>query len=297
MVIQALLDHMRYVQTSSAIVTSLLIISVVSLLVVDWCFIRKDHAQLAVKHITIALRRSAVNHYCITAPIDPRRKSRFEEYREFLNQIRAPSLYIAINLHNNEQILPDMVLQLQKLIECIGSKHIYISIFESGSSDQTRLQLELFHYLLNRLNVPHWIEHRSRLRMTNQHRIEYLSEVRNTALIPLWDQFMRGVRYRKILFLNDVFFCAEDALELLYQSERQQSDLACGLDFDIDDFGLGFYDTWVARDLNGHRFAKRPLNALTTDQPSNKALAASLPFQVGCCWLVFSTLLSDILFL
>lgn len=50
--------------------------------------------------------------------------------------------------------------------------------------------------------------------------------------------------FGKVLFLNDVFFCAHDMVELLYQSDLHQSDMTCGLDYDNTDKGLGFYDTY-----------------------------------------------------
>ena len=60
--------------------------------------------------------------------------------------------------------------------------------------------------------------------------------------------------------------------------------MTCGLDFDMDSAGLGFYDTWVARDVNGEFFRKRPLDGFTVDAPTNERLRRRLPFQVSCCW-------------
>lgn len=71
----------------------------------------------------------------------------------------------------------------------------------------------------------------------------HINTVRNAAMQPLYDAPPQT--YEKVLFLNDVFFCAHDMAELLYQSDLQQSDMTCGLDYDYTDQGLGFYDTYV----------------------------------------------------
>lgn len=120
--------------------------------------------------------------------------------------------------------------------------------------------------------------------------------------------------FGKVLFLNDVFFCAHDMVELLYQSDLHQSDMTCGLDYDNTDKGLGFYDTygyvqvlrmflylpndidtplfrratarcrWVDRDRDGEIWEKRPLPGQTTVSESNERMKQGLPFQVSCCW-------------
>ena len=67
-------------------------------------------------------------------------------------------------------------------------------------------------------------------------RIEFLAKVRNKALEPLWNledmssEQARGVghwRADRIIFMNDVFFCAKDVVRLLLH----EVDMACALDF------------------------------------------------------------------
>lgn len=242
-----------------------------------------------------ALGSTSLNHYCADG-IHSERLLRYVRYRE-ASAVQAsafPDIYIALNVHDNDAILSDMVLQLESLIRFLGAHRVFVSVFESGSHDQTRLHLQLLRYLLQDLSVEHSIEYGASTLSGADHRIDYLAAVRNKALSALWHHTDQGHHYERILFLNDVFYCAYDALELLYQSHLNEADLACGLDFDYDDRGLGFYDTWVARDVEGEPFSKRPLSQLTTHLGSNGRLRSGIPFQVACCWYV-STVAHELL--
>lgn len=115
----------------------------------------------------------------------------------------------------------------------------------------------------------------------------YTAGVRNEALYPLNDPVEFG-HFQKVLFINDIFFCADDLRELIYQSYRHHADVTCATDFDVaepsNDPQLGFYDTWVARDVRGEAFTKRPADDFVKDPFSALRLHAGLPFQVSCCW-------------
>jgi alpha-1,3-mannosyltransferase len=86
-------------------------------------------------------------------------------------------------------------------------------------------------------------------RQPEQDRIDFLAQVRNAALEPLWletgseevaglapwyNSRSRGLQSQvlwpadKVIFLNDVYFCARDAVRLLLHD----ADMACGMDFD-----------------------------------------------------------------
>lgn len=56
-----------------------------------------------------------------------------------------------------------------------------------------------------------------------------------TAEHPTLDKFTR------VVFLNDVLYCKEDILKLLWHG----ADMACGYDYSGSDFGTTFYDAWV----------------------------------------------------
>lgn len=93
-------------------------------------------------------------------------------------------------------------------------------------------------------------------REPDQDRIDFLAQVRNAALEPLWLKVTsesgrsntwfdpKGPSSEvlwpadKVIFLNDVYFCARDAVRLLLHD----ADMACGMDFDrrkLDQVSLG----------------------------------------------------------
>ena len=79
-----------------------------------------------------------------------------------------------------------------------------------------------------------------------QERIDFLADVRNAALEPLWADTISdgGIPSTwiheepahkekvwpadRVVFMNDVYFCARDVVRLLLHG----ADMACGMDFD-----------------------------------------------------------------
>lgn len=99
-------------------------------------------------------------------------------------------------------------------------------------------------------------------RAPSEERIEFLAKVRNAALEPLWLETSENVgnssswfgRSRsqklwpadKIVFLNDVYFCARDVVRLILHNV----DMACGMDFDrrkLDQVPIQVYTQLCAR--------------------------------------------------
>ncbi|KAJ1835949.1 hypothetical protein LPJ73_007676 [Coemansia sp. RSA 2703] len=109
-----------------------------------------------------------------------------------------------------------------------------------------------------------------------------MAQLRNRALEPLY-RHNHTHRFAQVVFLNDVFFCATDVLELLSQSRIHRAHLTCAEDYQMRHGALAFYDTWVSRDILGNPFKSHYLNI--ADDPT--ALVAHLnnrPYQVQCCW-------------
>jgi alpha-1,3-mannosyltransferase len=140
-----------------------------------------------------------------------------------------------------------------RVIERLGSDNVYVSIYESDSTDATGHYLEEFKQLLTHRDIDHSIVNGGKSDPSAAHRIQHLANVRNHALEPLT---RLKQQFDKIIFMNDVLFCADDVLALIAYAQLHGSDLTCGLDFD-NQGGIGFYDTWVARDIDGRFFNKR----------------------------------------
>ncbi|KAJ2549169.1 hypothetical protein EV175_004547 [Coemansia sp. RSA 1933] len=108
-----------------------------------------------------------------------------------------------------------------------------------------------------------------------------MAELRNRAMEPLYRN--ETAAFDKVVFVNDVFFCAPDVLELIYQTDKQNAHMACAEDFVIKHGSLAFYDTWVARDMLGQAFKTRQRN-IADDSEALVGQIHGRPFQVQCCW-------------
>merc|ERR1719199_1631446 len=95
----------------------------------------------------------------------------------------------------------------------------------------------------------------------NRNRIDFLAQVRNNALEPL---VAAQKKYDRVLWVNDIFFCADGALQLAFHALPTAqgglgADAVCGMDYDVLDNGprlksCGFYDIWVSHDMSGQNF-------------------------------------------
>lgn len=137
-------------------------------------------------------------------------------------------VFIASTHWNNEVILRShWNAAVLDLVQHIGIKNVYVSVYESGSWDNSKGALRDLDRKLNRLGVQRtivldktthadeivkvptpgeagWIDTprgRKELR-----RIPFLAGLRNLSLKPLEELASQGVKFDKILFLNDVVF-------------------------------------------------------------------------------------------
>lgn len=176
---------------------------------------------------------------------------------------RNEQVYIAAGLFDPEGDLArgpwgESVLQL---VELLGHKNVFLSIYENDSGSQGKAALGDFekrvtcnrsiafeeHLDLGSLNPVTIPGGSKRIK-----RMEYLAEVRNRALRPLDDH--PEIQYDKLLYLNDVVFDPIDALQLLFSTNADGDGIAryrsaCAVDF-INPFK--FYDTFATRDLEGY---------------------------------------------
>ncbi|OLY81913.1 Alpha-1,3-mannosyltransferase CMT1 [Smittium mucronatum] len=224
----------------------------------------------------------------------PRKKETLTNNENNLNQKNAKNTtifkkdkyFFSINLHNNEEAIPYMIKELMQLFKYLGAENLYLSIYENGSMDKSKVMLNQFSIYLKKFDIKHSIVTDERSRPENSHRIDYLATVRNRALEPLEKEKKVGRVYDKIIFMNDIYFCRNDILELIYQSNFQGSDFTCPLDFhSVPAKGgiIEFRDSWVARDIEGNKFNPE-LEAVSNHPDSRLRNGQNLPFQVQCSW-------------
>ncbi|KAI9321862.1 cryptococcal mannosyltransferase 1-domain-containing protein [Dichotomocladium elegans] len=195
-----------------------------------------------------------------------------EEYR--------PSLFIAANFHNNEPILEHWIQQIDALIAWAGPSRIYVSVYESGSTDRTKAMLVAWEDRLTDGKVRHRIMLDEPLRAPeegggNLRRIVRLAEYRNRALDPI-RRTLPG-EFDRLLFLNDIYFDISDVIRLI-QTNNGIYDAACGLDF----FGE-FYDTFATREVDGGWVGSGNYPYFT-DPESRRLLIRGEPVPVYSCW-------------
>ena len=138
----------------------------------------------------------------------------------------TPSIYIASIFWNSAYILHtswnSAILDLAKKL---GPDNIYLSIYESGSWDESKQMLRQVQDVLITRGIRHrivldetsheddiarppaaegWIK--TPRGKTELRRIPYLSRLRNKTLEPLAELAANGTIFDKVLFLNDIAF-------------------------------------------------------------------------------------------
>ncbi|KAG8746448.1 hypothetical protein FRC10_004887 [Ceratobasidium sp. 414] len=217
-------------------------------------------------------------------------------------------VFVAINLLQNEDLMPTLVRQLLALLEELGPERVFVSIYENASMDLTVMHLRLLCKVLDAVGTPYRVIARGLVEPQQKehgHRISRLAYLRNTVLEPLFftqnsTSATQSDPFETVVFLNDVFFCHGDVLELLLQKKRNHASQACGLDFGPR--GL-VYDRWVLRTMRGTTFYRqkelvdffgppddielkpRPkILPEEDDERDRAALETGDSFQVFSCW-------------
>ena len=67
---------------------------------------------------------------CKIGPLDE------AKYRNLLHS-SEDRFYLAANLYNNEEILPNMIQEITELAHLLGPSRLHVSIYENGSTDRT----------------------------------------------------------------------------------------------------------------------------------------------------------------
>ncbi|CCO30253.1 Alpha-1,3-mannosyltransferase CMT1 OS=Cryptococcus neoformans var, neoformans serotype D (strain JEC21 / ATCC MYA-565) GN=CMT1 PE=1 SV=1 [Rhizoctonia solani AG-1 IB] len=218
---------------------------------------------------------------------------------QYLSALYAKRTFIAINLLENEELMPTLTRELIALIRVLGPDRVFVSVYENASMDLTVMHLRLLCKALDALGTPYKVIAKGLMELQQKehgHRISRLSSLRNTAMEPL--QELSPLEFDNVLWLNDVFHCHTDVLELLLQKQKQDAVQACALDFGPR--GL-IYDRWVLRNMRGRPFynysdlvdffssdiTKKPrpmVLPLAEDAHDKAALEKGDPFQVFSCW-------------
>eukprot|EP00871_Galdieria_phlegrea_P000163 jgi/Galph1/1147/GphlegSOOS_G5826.1 len=163
---------------------------------------------------------------------------------ELTAELQNVKVLLAANLKDVESLLPFFTQQMVRLKEYINPNNIFVSIYESGSVDRSQTLLNQLKSTLDSNGIQNRIVFGNLTRKKGENRIKFLSSLRNQAISVLDDNLFSP---DFIIFSNDVFFCAEHLIRLVYRGLKG-GDLVCAVDFNEENY---FYDTWVARDSRG----------------------------------------------
>lgn len=140
---------------------------------------------------------------------------------------RRERVYIASMHWNNAEVLKDYWNDaVIKLTETFGADNVFVSIYESGSWDDSKEALRMLDAELEKRNVPRRVEvsettHYDEItkpekergegwidtsRGRELRRIPYLAKLRNKTIQDLIELSKKGITFDKVLFLNDVVF-------------------------------------------------------------------------------------------
>ncbi|KAK1752194.1 cryptococcal mannosyltransferase 1-domain-containing protein [Echria macrotheca] len=218
--------------------------------------------------------------------------------------LQKPTRVFIASLHwNNERILRtewnDGVVDL---VNTLGAENVFVSVYESGSWDDSKGALRELDKKLEALGVAKrivlddethedllksppqdkgWIKVRSGelAGQTVPRRIPYLSRLRNLSLEPLLELAENGTTFDYVLFLGDVVFSVPDVIGLLNTNQGHYA-AACSLDFSKPPL---FYDTFALRDSKGHEHATQTWPYFRSSE-SRVAMFNGRPVPVSSCW-------------
>jgi Cryptococcal mannosyltransferase 1 len=210
-------------------------------------------------------------------------------------------VFIASLLKDNEDVLragwSDAIVNLTC---ALGPENVWVSVHESGSQDGTRKELQELDHRLKELGAGHgitmadvdedmrnmipkdgpgWIDVRGRRTLR---RIPWLAELRNMNIEPLRATTGKNGLFDKVLFLNDVVFTSDDALELLSTRNGDYA-AACGFDYHRLRPTISFYDQFATRDIDGQELTSLFYPYFAPSESRDTLLSGS-PAQVKSCW-------------
>lgn len=110
--------------------------------------------------------------------------------------------FFALTLYNSFDVIPDLFSTLLRVSSILGYHNVLISIYENGSTDQTKSLLRLFEAISQAVGLRMVIKTSPRTRGAFHHRIEYMAEIRNLALAPLHElRDVSGEVFDTVIFM------------------------------------------------------------------------------------------------
>ncbi|EXJ93773.1 hypothetical protein A1O1_02166 [Capronia coronata CBS 617.96] len=231
----------------------------------------------------------------------------YTELSTLPSPVQNQKIFICAQFWTNAKVIHDRWGQaLLDLVGVLGKDNVYVSIYESGSLDNTKDILQVLDNVLAENHIsrsivldptthadeinagpldeqgnprPGWIQTTTVGAGKEMRRIPYLANLRNKALKPLFDLHSKGRNFDRILFLNDIVFQPSDVLSLLATNQGSYS-AACALDFHHPPT---YYDTFALRDSQGNSTIMSSFPYFRS-LDSREAMLDGRAVKVQSCW-------------
>ncbi len=197
----------------------------------------------------------------------------------------------ALDIYQAIPVLPTLLGSIIQTIRFLGPTRCAVSVVEGRSTDGTYQVLAALQVEIERLGAAFYMSTSDVSPQDGkQDRFAGLAFLRNLALAPLVMDKAKYSPDAQVIFLNDVYLCPHDILELLYQQKTQHATMTCGMDWSHG--GAIFYDIYVARSIVGETFWQIAQdggwqfsgNLFWADRTTSAKYLSRQPFQVYACW-------------
>ena len=132
--------------------------------------------------------------------------------------------YFALMFKNSATHIPTIVDNLLRVFYHIGEKNVFLSIYEGGSTDEghtTALLGDPLKKVLEAIGIEYHIELEDHI----------TPDLLNGVLQPLKSMYRANQRvFNSVVMMGDDLWCAEELLELLFQSRGQAASITCSTD-------------------------------------------------------------------
>ncbi|MCJ1438302.1 hypothetical protein MMC27_007690 [Xylographa pallens] len=184
---------------------------------------------------------------------------------KLLRPNELPSLYVA---SINSRASPDIPNAWRRAVESVAahldSDKVYVSVYQYADESGHRNELEQLRRNLELLGVQHSIVYANdeNIKALNHTwtaqglpvptpattYVHHMADMRNRVLRPMIELALQGIRFDRILFLENDSFSWQDVLELL-STRHGAFGAACALDLDASG---SLCETIALRDAEGH---------------------------------------------
>ncbi|KAL3454038.1 cryptococcal mannosyltransferase 1-domain-containing protein [Aspergillus insuetus] len=195
-------------------------------------------------------------------------------------------IFIVSVIRNNERSLPEGWNEaVVGLADVFGSDNIFVSVCETGSSDNTKNSLRDLDKALETNRIGRRVitsvtePQNAASRDHESSHLPYIPQLRNKCLEPLYDLRGAGLFFDRILFLSDIAFTTEDVLSLLGTNYGTYT-AACSFNPLIFP---AYTDPFALRDADGYEpvMQKWPFFRSSRSRDDMKSM---LPVRVRSCW-------------